>query len=268
MPTLEEPVVQVSGAQVTYRMGGKKTLTALDNVDLTVNRGEFVALLGPSGCGKSTLLRTLAGLEAPTAGSVLIDGLPPVEIVRQHNLGIAFQDHALLPWLTIWQNLALPFRVARRLVDRERVAQLISLVGLTGFERARPSQLSGGMRQRASLARALMLEPKMLLLDEPFGALDPVTRRQLYIQLQQIWTALTATTLLVTHDVHEALFLADRVVVMSGRPGRIKSSVVVPFSRPRGPNIQRNATFHHLVDMLTEMLDDGSDRVAAFEPVR
>jgi NitT/TauT family transport system ATP-binding protein len=217
--------------------------------------GEFVALLGPSGCGKSTLLHLLAGLDEPSAGSILIDHQPPSLLRSQHRLGIAFQEHALLPWLSVEANIALPFKIAGRTVDRARVSHLIQLVGLQGFEHARPSQLSGGMRQRVAIARSLCLEPALLLLDEPFGALDAVTRRRMNIELQRIWQQGKLTTLMVTHAVEEALFLADRVVVMTGRPGSITEIVGVPFSRPRLTDSMRSEEFHRLADQLTALLE-------------
>lgn len=230
-------------------------LVALQELSLDIAPGEFIAVLGPSGCGKSTLLRLVASLERPSAGSVTVDGEAPAALARQHALGVAFQDHALLPWLTVRDNIALPFTIAGRGVDGVTVQRLIDLVGLKGFETARPRQLSGGMRQRTAIARALALEPRVLLLDEPFGALDAVTRRQLNIELQRIWSQHRITTMLVTHSVDEALFLADRVVVMSGRPGRIVREVKVPFGRPREPAVMRSETFHGLVDDLTAALD-------------
>ena len=172
-----------------------------------------------------------------------------------HALGVAFQDHALLPWLSIHDNIALPYRIAGKPVDEAAITRLIDLVGLGNFATARPKQLSGGMRQRASIARALILEPQVLLLDEPFGALDAVTRRQMNVELQRIWSARQITTLLITHSVDEALFLANRVVVMSGRPGRILREVEVPFARPRDPSVMRSEEFHRLVDDLTEALE-------------
>jgi NitT/TauT family transport system ATP-binding protein len=242
-----------------FRLDDGRELTAIDSVDLKIGKGEFVALLGPSGCGKSTILRLVAALDTATKGRVVVEGTDPVALSRAHRLGVAFQDHALLPWLTVKQNIALPFKVAGKPIDHQRIAQLLELVGLANFENARPRQLSGGMRQRVSIARALVLKPDVLLLDEPFGALDAVTRRHMNVELQRIWGEQKITTLLVTHSVEEALFLADRVVVMSGRPGRVIKTIDVPFARPRLPDVQRTTEFHHLADELTLALEpDGA----------
>ena len=230
------------------------TVEAIRRMDLTVPAGEFLAIVGPSGCGKSTLLHLVAGLDPPSSGTVRIGGAAPEELVRRHRLGVAFQDPALLPWLSVESNLALPFKLADRLVDRERVRKLIELVGLKGFERARPSQLSGGMRQRAAIARSLCLQPDVLLLDEPFGALDAVTRRRLNIELERIWRDRAITTMLVTHSVEEALFLSDRTIVMES-PGAIAHVVQVPFPRPRMPELLRQDEFHRLTDQITLWLE-------------
>jgi NitT/TauT family transport system ATP-binding protein len=232
-----------------------RSVEAVRDVSLDIKAGEFVALIGPSGCGKSTVLRMIASLEAPTAGEVTVDGRKPRELAAKHKLGVAFQDNALLPWSSVRNNIALPYRVAHRSVDDARVTELIDLVGLKGFEDARPKTLSGGMRQRVSIARSLVLEPDVLLLDEPFGALDAVTRRRLNMELQRIWMADPVTTVLVTHDVDEALLLADRVVVLSPRPGRISVIKDVPFARPRTREVTRTPEFHELVDELTAQLD-------------
>jgi NitT/TauT family transport system ATP-binding protein len=247
--------VEINGVSKSYALDRRESLLVLKGVDLTIEDGEFVALLGPSGCGKSTLLHLVAALEEATTGSILVDGEAPALLRDQHRLGIAFQEHALLPWLSVQANVALPYKIAGRAVDHTRVRHLIELAGLQGFEEARPSQLSGGMRQRAAIARSLSLEPALLLLDEPFGALDAVTRRRMNLELQQIWLEGKLTTLMVTHSVDEALFLADRVVVMSGRPGKIMEVIAVPFSRPRGMDCMRLEKFHQLTDQLTFLLE-------------
>ena len=230
-------------------------MLALKGIELRIAEGEFIALIGPSGCGKSTLLHLVAALDEVTTGSILIDGEPPAALRDRHKLGIAFQDHALLPWLTVGANIALPFKLAGLAVDQNRVRHLIELVGLQGFEQARPGQLSGGMRQRAAIARSLCLEPALLLLDEPFGALDAVTRRRMNLELQGIWLERKLTTLMVTHSVEEALFLADRVIVMSGRPGVIIQDLQVPFPRPRLAEVMRSEEFHRMTDNLTLLLE-------------
>jgi NitT/TauT family transport system ATP-binding protein len=247
--------VEIHGVSKSYALDRRDSVLALKDVNLTIEDGEFVALLGPSGCGKSTLLHLVAALEEVSTGSILVDGESPALLRDQHRLGIAFQDHALLPWLSVRGNVALPFKIAGLPVDYARVRHLIELAGLQGFEEARPSQLSGGMRQRAAIARSLCLEPTLLLLDEPFGALDAVTRRRMNLELQQIWLEGSLTTLMVTHSVDEALFLADRVVVMSGRPGVIVEAIPVPFPRPRRIDCMRSEQFHHLIDHLTMLLE-------------
>ncbi len=234
--------------------GQSEGVLALEDVSISVQQSEFVALLGPSGCGKSTLLRLIASLESPTDGTVSVGSEAPDSLAARHAFGVAFQDHALLPWLNVYDNIALPFSLANKPVDIEAVSDLINLVGLRGFEKARPGQLSGGMRQRVSIARSLVLSPEVLLLDEPFGALDAVTRRQMNIELQRIWSRQQITTVLVTHSVDEALFLADRVLVLSARPGRIIREVQTPFDRPRDPAVMRTSIFHDLVDTLTDAL--------------
>lgn len=258
------PDVPVRFQQVSKRFALRRgrEVVAIDSVDIDIAAGEFVAILGPSGSGKSTLLRMLADLEKPSAGSVLVGGQPPSELVARHQLGIAFQDHALLPWLTVTGNIEVPFKVARRPVDQARVDALIELVGLTGFADARPRQLSGGMRQRVSIARALILDPSLLLLDEPFGALDAVTRRRLNVELLRIWGELGVTTVLVTHSVEEAVFLADRVVVLTPRPSRVAEVVDIEFTRPRHPQLLRDDRFHAVVDRLSEILDQGEADLA------
>lgn len=251
--------IELEGVTKEFVHGRGRHVQALAMTDLRVAQGEFVALLGPSGCGKSTILHLMAGLDSPTTGRVTVDGLPPRELQMRHELGIAFQEHALLPWRSVEGNLELPFQIAGRKAEPERIAGLIELVGLKGFEAARPSQLSGGMRQRVSIARALCLRPRVLLLDEPFGALDAVTRRQMNFELQRIWQQDRTTTVLVTHTVEEAIFLADRVLVMSGRPGRMIREMQVPFARPRTTETTRLEEFHRMADELTQCLEPGAD---------
>jgi NitT/TauT family transport system ATP-binding protein len=231
------------------------SVTALSDFSLDVAQGEFVAILGPSGCGKSTALRLAAGLERADSGELLVAGTSPEEVVASRELGVAFQDNALLPWLSVRRNVELPFKLAGRRVDHDRVQELIALVGLSDFARHRPGQLSGGMRQRVSIARALVLSPRVLLLDEPFGALDAVTRHRLNVELARILDNETTTTLLVTHSVEEAVFLARRVVVMTGRPGRVKRIVEVPFGAHRDKDTLADHRFLELVAELTLLLD-------------
>ena len=235
--------------------GQRQSFIAVGPLDLQIGEGEFVALIGASGCGKSTVLRLLAGLEEPSTGQVQINGLPPRDLQAQHSLGIAFQEHALLPWRSVEGNLRLPFEVADLTATKERIGELVTLAGLEGFEHARPAELSGGMRQRVAIARALALRPKLLLLDEPFGALDAVTRRRMNFELERIWQEQRPTTLMVTHNVEEAVLLADRVLVLTQRPGRVRKDMGVPFARPRSADLMRTAEFHRLVDELTADLE-------------
>ncbi len=243
----------------TYMMGAQR-VAALSNVSLHCEAGSFTALIGPSGCGKSTLLRIIAGLEAPNGGVVSMGGASPREKCRSGALGVAFQDPALLPWRTVRQNIALPLEVLGRSVREatDKIAGLIELVGLAGFEDARPGQLSGGMRQRVAIARALVTDPSVLLMDEPFGALDQILRRNMNIELQRVWMQTRATTLLVTHGIDEAVFLADRVVVMQRNPGRIACVVNIPFERPRKPELFAAAKFHCLEDEIATHLYSGA----------
>jgi len=206
------------------------TIDALDNVNLTVQPGEFLSIVGSSGCGKSTLLRLIVGLEKENQGRILL-GDKPVN-GPSVNRGMVFQEHRLLPWLTVKENITFGLTVYTQ--ESERLVQEhIDLVGLSGFEQAYPYQLSGGMAQRVSIARALVNRPQVLLLDEPFGALDALTRIQMQQEILRIWEAEHTTMILVTHDIDEAIFLGDRVVVMSNRPGTIKKIVRVDLPRPR-----------------------------------
>ena len=241
-----------------WARAGQRTATrveALGPIDLDVGEGEFIALLGPSGCGKSTVLHLLAALDEPTTGTIRIDGQRPESLQQKHELGIAFQEHALLPWRTVEENLRLPYQVAGVPVDHARIEELITLAGLRGFEHAHPRALSGGMKQRVAIVRALALQPKLLLLDEPFGALDAVTRHRMNFELERIWMQCRPTTVLVTHTVEEALLLASRVVVFTERPGRIRLDRRIVFDRPRSVELTRSKEFHAIADELTSALE-------------
>jgi NitT/TauT family transport system ATP-binding protein len=237
-------------------------LVALEPIDLTLVPGTVTALVGPSGCGKSTLLRLVAGLEEPNpGGTVTIGDRTPLTVRRHGELAIAFQDASLLPWRTAAGNVALAQKLAGQRVDRTRVTELLRTVGLAGFEDVRPAQLSGGMRQRAAIARCLVTSPRLLLLDEPFGAVDELTRRRLNLELPPLWSVADTTTLLVTHSIPEAVLLADRVLVMSPRPGRIVADLPVDLERPRRAAQLHTEVFQALVDEIGILLgvDDDMD---------
>lgn len=227
--------ISIKGVNRIFDQGSPAEVVALDYVDLEIEPGSFVSLLGPSGCGKSTLLRVVAGLDQATSGSLTLNG---EEIRGPHYLrGLVFQDPTLFPWKTIGQNISAGLEARGVLAEKKaEVEEYVKLVGLTGFEDVYPHQVSGGMAQRAALARALINHPKVLLLDEPLGALDAFTRMQMQEEILRIWQDRGTTMLFVTHDIDEAIFLSDKIVIMTPRPGKIKEIIEVPFSRPRARN--------------------------------
>lgn len=254
--------LEIESANKSFRLARDERFLALKDVSISVRPGEFIAVVGPSGCGKSTLLRVAAGLETPDSGTVLIGGQRPQEVTASHQIGVAFQDHALLPWLNVAENIMLPARLAGITPDHKKVQYLTELVGLKDFLKARPRQLSGGMRQRVAIARAMMLDPILLLFDEPFGALDLVTRRNLNVEMQRIWAQLGTTTMLITHSVDEAVQLADRVYVMAAKPGRIFAEIPIDLPRPRDRDLTTTTAFLELVQKLSIALDEASDLTA------
>jgi NitT/TauT family transport system ATP-binding protein len=247
--------VAIKGVSKSFRAG----VTALTDIDLDVEEREFVSLIGPSGCGKSTLLRIIGDLVKPTSGSVLVNGKSAEQARRRHDYGIVFQDPVLYDWRTVAKNISLPLELlgwsrGRRL---SRVREMIELVELGGFENHHPWQLSGGMQQRVAIARALSFSPSILLMDEPFGALDEMTRERLNAELLRIWEETGSTVVFVTHSIPEAVFLSTRVVVMSPRPGRIASIVDINLKQPRTSATREEPLFFELVTQVREELAAG-----------
>jgi NitT/TauT family transport system ATP-binding protein len=237
-----EPLVSVTNVQKTYftRPG---QVQAVASASINVARGEFVSLLGPSGCGKSTLLMMIAGLERPTGGSIVLSGTEVKEPRRE--IGIIFQDATLLPWKSALDNVLFPVRILKLPIEpyRRRARELLAMVGLSDFENKKPSQLSGGMRQRVAICRALIHDPDILLMDEPFSALDAITRDQMNVALSEILETYKKTVVFVTHSIREVAFLSDRVVVMGGRPSTIVLDMKMPFERPRRFEIEETPEF-------------------------
>jgi NitT/TauT family transport system ATP-binding protein len=237
------PCIEVSGVSKVYRAGTAAAVEAVSTVSFTVPQGQFVAILGPSGCGKSTLLMMVGGLEAVSSGLIIVDGKPMIG--PRTSIGVMFQDPTLLPWKSALDNVLFPVRVLKRSIEdhREAANNLLQQVGLNGFEHKRPHELSGGMRQRVAICRTLVYDPDVLLMDEPFSALDEITRAQLQDDLLQLWSRERKTVVFVTHNISEAVYLADRVVVMSPHPGRIKTVLAPGLARPRLPELHETPEF-------------------------
>ncbi|MGA0594825.1 ABC transporter ATP-binding protein [Enterovirga sp. CN4-39] len=258
---LRPKAIELEAAAVTFGRGDK-AVRALSPTTIDIREGEFVALVGPSGCGKSTILKLVSGLVTPASGAVIVGGREAS--AKALRIGMAFQNPTMLPWLTVERNIMLPlkivepfrseFRKKRKTAFRDRVHDLLDQVGLKGFANSYPWQLSGGMLQRANLCRALVHEPRLLLLDEPFGALDQFTREELWATLQSLWITHRPTVLLVTHDLREAGYLASRICVMSARPGRILDDSAVEFPRPRTVPMTYEPAFAALNQRLRDLI--------------
>jgi NitT/TauT family transport system ATP-binding protein len=250
-----EPVVSIKGVVKTFKGG----TTALQGIDLDILPGEFVSLIGPSGCGKSTLLRVIGDLVQPSSGELTVNSKSAHQARRDRDYGIVFQDAVLYDWRTVSKNIQLPLELLGwdRRRREERVREMLELVELTGFEKHHPWQLSGGMQQRVSIARALAFDPKLLLMDEPFGALDEMTRERLNAELLRIWQETGSTVVFVTHSIPEAVFLSTRVVVMSARPGRISTMIEIDLPQPRTTETREEPRFFELVTEVREALAHG-----------
>jgi NitT/TauT family transport system ATP-binding protein len=258
------PLIQVEEASVSFDTGESK-VHALDSISIDIYEHEFISVIGPSGCGKSTFLNLIGGLLTPTHGQILFEGIPLADRSQKGRLGYVFQEAVLLPWRSVIDNLLLSIEVLgeKRNDHRKKARELLDLVGLAEFEQASPDQLSGGMKQRACIARALIFNPSILLMDEPFGALDEITRVRMNEELQDIWLKTEKTIIFITHSVNEAAFLSDRVAVMSSRPGQIVATIDIPFSRPRTIDLLSEPQFIEITKELREHLysnfsEDGS----------
>jgi len=262
VPRGQAGYLSIRGVGKVYNPG-RDPITALRNVSFDVTSGEFISILGASGCGKSTLLMMAAGLESITSGHITVGG-EPVRKPRQ-DVGIIFQDATLLPWETALKNVLFPIEIMRRSVAeyRPKAEELLSLVGLDGFMHKKPSQLSGGMRQRVGICRALIHNPSLLLLDEPFSALDAITRDELNVALLEIWERYHQTALFVTHSIREAVYLSDRVIVLGGRPASVVADMRIPFARPRPFSVGDTLEFNQICATLREHIASGHKAAAA-----
>ena len=255
---MTEPIVDAVGVSKEF-VAGRSTTIALERIDLSILAGEFISLIGPSGCGKSTLLRLVADLIAPSGGAIRVNGKSAAQARRDRDYGMVFQAPVLFDWRTIERNVRLPMEIVGtpRAEQEQRSRELLSLVELGDFAEHHPWQLSGGMQQRAAIARALALQPRLLLMDEPFGALDEMTRERMNDELLKVWAQTATTILFVTHSIPEAVFLSSRVVVMSARPGRITDVVDVDLPRPRNVDTRELPRYFELITNVRELLRRG-----------
>lgn len=250
-------IISVHNMTKDFRVADGTTVHALEDINLEVERGEFISLIGPSGCGKSTLLRVIADLIQPTTGSVIVNGKPAAQARKDREYGFVFQSATLYEWRSVIKNVELPLEIMKYTKEQReaRAREMLKMVELAGFEHKYPWQLSGGMQQRVSIARALAFEPGILLMDEPFGALDEMTRERMNNELLRIWGSLPdMTVIFVTHSIAEAVYLSDRVVVMSPRPGRISEIINIDLPRPRGPETRDLDDFFHYTSRVRHAL--------------
>jgi NitT/TauT family transport system ATP-binding protein len=252
----DQPVVHLAGVDKVFARGDEQVTTALEGIDLDVARGEFVSLIGPSGCGKSTLLRIIGDLTGPTHGEVVVNGKPAERARRDRDYGMVFQAPVLFEWRTVEDNVKLPLEIMGASAEKRsaRTAEMLELVELGDFMKHYPWQLSGGMQQRVAIARALAFEPAILLMDEPFGALDEMTRERMNSEVLLVWERTGTTVVFVTHSIPEAVFLSTRVVVMSARPGRITKVIEVDLPRPRNEDTRETPRYFELVTEVREAL--------------
>jgi NitT/TauT family transport system ATP-binding protein len=248
------PAIEIKSVTKSYPGQSGKAVYALGPVDLRIDPGSFVSVVGPSGCGKSTLLRLVAGLEMPDGGTMQRYGTPLNG--PSHEVGIVFQEHVLFPWATVLDNVLLPAEVLAlpKAAARERALKLLDLTGLKDFAHQRPQALSGGMKQRAAFCRAMISDPRLLLLDEPFGALDALTREELSLELSRLWQELGRAALLITHDIEEAILLGDRVLIMSERPGTIRADLTIDLPRPRNADTVKLPRFQEIKNQIRDII--------------
>lgn len=244
-------MIELVSIKKTYR-SSDGPVTAISDLTFSIPSGQFASIIGPSGCGKSTLLKMIGGLVDPSGGQILVDGRPLPTVPTQGKFSFVFQNPVMLPWRTVLENVELPQQILGR--HNRDAAALLEIVGLKGFENKYPDELSGGMQQRAAIARALTFDPDVLLMDEPFGAVDELTRGELNFELLKLWKSIDVTLLFVTHSIEEAVFLSDRVIVLSERPAVLAADIEIPFERPRSRDIKEHPEFQEIVKCLREHL--------------